>query len=97
MGFDQDIKLVHNSIAVILVYNTINEVSMTFPSKVFVFDFSIMDLVKKGRGHDFYNCRAGSECWYRSKLVISGVKRFLARSATIIPFGTLLTHKLNVF
>ena len=64
---------------------------MTFPSKVFVFDFSIMDLVKKGRGHDFYNCSEGSECWYRSKLVISGVKSFLAKSATIIPFDPQLS------
>ena len=40
-----------------------------------------------GRGHDFDNCSTSSEYWYGSKLVelvvISGVQRFLAKSATI--------------
>ena len=47
-------------------------------------------MAKKGRGNHFQNCSTSSKVLYGCQLVISGEKSFLARSATIIPFGTLL-------
>ena len=49
-----------------------------------------MGVAKKGRGNNFQNCSTGSKVLYGCQLVISGEKSFLARSATIIPFGSLL-------
>ena len=50
-----------------------------------------MGVAKKGRGNHFQNCSTSSKVLYGCQLVISGEKSFLARSATIIPFGALLT------
>ena len=49
-----------------------------------------MGVAKKGRGNHFQNCSTSSKVLYGCRLVISGEKSFLARSATKIPFGTLL-------
>ena len=49
-----------------------------------------MGVAKKGRGNNFQNCSTSSKVLYGCQLVISGEKSFLARSATIIPFGPLL-------
>ena len=61
-----------------------------------------MGVAKKGRGNNFQNCSTSSKVLYGCQLVISGEKSFLARSATIIPFGPLLrvpktTTRLNLF
>ena len=50
-----------------------------------------MGVAKKGRGNHFQNCSTSSKVLYGCQLVISGEKSFLARSATIIPFGALLS------
>ena len=49
-----------------------------------------MGVAKKGRGNNFQNCSTSSKVLYGCQLVISGEKSFLARRATIIPFGPLL-------
>ena len=54
-----------------------------------------MGVAKKGRGNNFQNCSTSSKVFYGCQLVISGEKSFLARSATIIPFGPLLYHQTH--
>ena len=57
-----------------------------------------MGVAKKGRGNNFQNCSTSSKVLYGCQLVILGEKSFLARSATIIPFGPLLLNlHLNLF
>ena len=56
-----------------------------------------MGVAKKGRGNNFQNCSTSSKVLYGCQLVISGEKSFLARSATIIPFGPLLYWWKRIF
>ena len=62
-------------------------------SKVRILPFNEMGVAKKGRGNNFQNCSTSPKVLYGCQLVISGEKSFLARSATIIPFGPLLVNK----
>ena len=59
-------------------------------SKVRILPIIEMGVAKKGRGNHFQNCSTSSKVLYGCQLVISREKSFLARSATIIPFGALL-------
>ena len=64
-------------------------------SKVRISPIKEMGVAKKGRGNNFQNCSTSSKVLYGCQLVISDEKSFLARSATIIPFGPLLFTGLS--
>ena len=59
------------------------------PAKSVCFQILIMGVAKKVHGLDSDNCSTGSEYWYGSKLVISGVKRLLERSDKMCQINTV--------